>query len=286
MRHFLGIVSLLAVLTGCATYVLDQQRLDSLNRIGAVSLLGDTLKVTFGGITIFTNKAFEADVTAWEIDNFVEKVIGDAILADGRYSYVELDVDRGAMTKISRAGYWGCRGHHNASVIRDEIENLVSKYDIDTLVFVLERSVHDSSQVFGRSEPLGLYHRGTAAQDFPLVGEFIYGLYKTSFFGWKLAAPHMLVGYGLHQGSFLGLKLAPTKLTATHAYGFLIVVDTSSLQEIGSRLLASHQLVKNRYWGSGFKGPAAADERFVKESIKGQLRTGVVEALKEMRLIR
>lgn len=69
MRHFLGIVSLLAALTGCATYVLEQQRLDSINRIGAVSLLGDTLNVTFAGITIFTSKAFEANVAAWEIDN-------------------------------------------------------------------------------------------------------------------------------------------------------------------------------------------------------------------------
>lgn len=206
------------------------------------------------------------------------------------------------MTKISHPAYWGCRRHLDASLIRDEIENLVSKYDIDALVFVLERSVHDSSQVLGRSEPLvgeglltGLYQKGYVAKYSWLLldpGEAIYGLYHLttsfpffSFFGLKLGGPHSLVGYGLYQGSFLGLKLAPTKLTATHAHGCVIVVDTRSLQEMGSHSLASHQLVKNRYWASGFKRPAAADERFVKESIKRQLQTGVVEALKKMNLI-
>jgi len=76
MKGFAQIAAAVLLLVGCAQMKQsEERRLTTVQRLGIVSLLGDTFHGTHIGITVFENVNFDVAVPAWRIDAHVEDVL-------------------------------------------------------------------------------------------------------------------------------------------------------------------------------------------------------------------
>ena len=173
MKRLFVILFLGIALTGCATtQPIQQEKLDSISRVSAVSLMGNELNLIFGGITILTKKWLKSDATNWHIDDFVQEAIRKAIVAEGRHRYVDIDLDTDTMMKVyvSREVDPCSAPKYDFSLIRDKIRHIRSEYGIDMLIFVLE----SGPPCFDWQGPL-------------VVG---YGVYQETIFGLQHTETH------------------------------------------------------------------------------------------------
>lgn len=179
MKRLLSMNLFLAILlAGCATtHPIKPEKLSSISRVSAVSLLGNELHVTFSGTTIFTNKWLKTDVTNWHIDDFVQEAIEKTIVADGRFSYVDISPDTDTMMKVygSKEVSPCCARDYDLSLIRDEIQRISSEYGIDTLILVLESDLQDATGNWEATQRAG------------------YGLYQETFLGLKQTFTHIYI---------------------------------------------------------------------------------------------
>lgn len=67
---------ILFLLSGCATVKpIPQEDLNTIHRIGVVSILDDNLKLRHVGTTIFNNFDEDVSVTDWEIEDWMKDAI-------------------------------------------------------------------------------------------------------------------------------------------------------------------------------------------------------------------
>lgn len=176
MRRLFIVLLFMVVLTGCVSLTIKPEKLSTIKKVSVVSLLGNDLCTRYVGTTVFTNKRASSDVTKWKIDETVQQIIGEAISTDGLFTYVDINIDYDSMMKIYGSEKAGCtKVGYEVYRIKDEIEDIRTRYDIDTLILVVEAWA-TSDYITGRSG--------------------------------------LLFGYGLHQSSFLGMTDTVTHIFA------------------------------------------------------------------------
>ena len=69
---------------GCAqTPPVQREELTQFKRIGAVSVIGDTLTRQYLGLTVFGNESDERNVSEWDLDRVYAGQIGEAARLSG-----------------------------------------------------------------------------------------------------------------------------------------------------------------------------------------------------------
>ncbi len=176
MKRLFTALFFAVVLTGCATLTVQPEKLGTIQRIGAVSLLGNEFCTRYVGTTVFTSERAVSDVTDWNLDENIQQIIKEAITSDGRFTYVDLNIDSNTMMKIYGSEKAGCtKVGDDINYIKEEIEDIKVRYGVDTIILVVE-SWSTSDYITGRSG--------------------------------------LLYGYGLHQSSFIGLTDTVTHIFA------------------------------------------------------------------------
>ncbi len=166
MNRLFTICLIVLILSGCATFQIKPEKLAAIRNISAVSILGNELCIDYVGTTVFTIKSNSFDVKEWEIDNYIQDVISKAIKADDRFQYINHEIDPMSMHKVYGSKKSGCtKVQPNINLIKDEIQELRDRYDIDTLILVLEYW-SNADYISGRSGLL-----------------FNYGIHQSSFMG-------------------------------------------------------------------------------------------------------
>lgn len=174
MNRLLSICLIVLTLSGCATFKIKPEKLSAIRNIGVVSILGNELCIDYVGTTVFTIKRNSFDAVKWGIDNYIRDVIGQAIRADGRFQYINHEIDSMSMHKVYGPKKAGCtKTNSNIDLIKNEIQGMKDKYDIDTLILVLEYWGM-ADYITGRTEML-----------------FNYGVHQSRFIGITETVSHV-----------------------------------------------------------------------------------------------
>lgn len=78
-RHYLFIVLIAFSLftSGCSQKTISPSQLNTISKIGVLSLHGTKMEAIERGITIFGNEDHVNDISSWEIDDFIQKTLID-----------------------------------------------------------------------------------------------------------------------------------------------------------------------------------------------------------------
>ncbi len=79
MKFNLLILNIIVILglSGCASKSISPDKLNSISKIGVLSLNGSKMEAIERGITIFGNEDNMNDISNWNIDSFIQKVMAD-----------------------------------------------------------------------------------------------------------------------------------------------------------------------------------------------------------------
>lgn len=91
---FLPLICLaFSFLYGCATtYSIPEEQRERIDRVGAVSLLGDDLRVLYEGtISVLEHDSDLQDTKKWSIDEYASQTLAQAVSQDSPFTYVQLD---------------------------------------------------------------------------------------------------------------------------------------------------------------------------------------------------
>ena len=95
MKKYIATIGLLGLISGCASLDLkrsaDANATASTQKIGTVSVLGDTFTGTSIGTTILTNTEFLGNVPEWGVDNFISQYAYESIKQTGKFPVALLE---------------------------------------------------------------------------------------------------------------------------------------------------------------------------------------------------
>jgi len=83
----MGLLATAAACAGPRGVVFDDQKAN-MHKLAVASALGNTFQGTYRGLTVFNNKKYEADVSAWKVDEVAVKVAIDSLKREGRFEVV------------------------------------------------------------------------------------------------------------------------------------------------------------------------------------------------------
>ncbi|MFH1674484.1 MAG: SRPBCC family protein [Pseudomonadota bacterium] len=150
----------LLTLSACATLpssVEDLTPPEALGNIAVLSVLGDKLNVNYVGATIFGNRYNAADVSEWDIDNFIVKKT-EGYLKENSYIVKRISYEKALLVKAynNKEPVYGTYSKH----IEDYLAKLAEDEGIDTFLIIYSTSHED---YVGHSEEhlrgYGLYQR-------------------------------------------------------------------------------------------------------------------------------
>jgi len=79
--------ALFTLTSACTITPIPAERLSSLRKMGAISLLGDELEMQYVGTTAFTNSTKEISVKNRKIDRYVVQTIKDEIVGKSKFDF-------------------------------------------------------------------------------------------------------------------------------------------------------------------------------------------------------
>ncbi|MBI4707117.1 MAG: hypothetical protein HY761_04225 [Candidatus Omnitrophica bacterium] len=133
------ILSLIIVLVGCfqpAYHKITPEKVASIKKVTAVSLLGDKIRKRYQGTTIFNNDLTISDVADWKIDEFLEQQVRELI----DYDYISINANHDTLMNIytTKELYCCFSREYDFNRIKNEIEETRKDFGVDTIIFILE----------------------------------------------------------------------------------------------------------------------------------------------------
>lgn len=137
MKYIIIIFTTLLVLQGCASIKIQPQQLERIQRIGAISLLGDKIEMLLVGTTVFNNKHYYREI-GQGVDQKMRNLIREKIIH--KMNYVDFDYDK----DIIAQGYkykdgTGFGRGFDIELIKPYLKDISKKYDLDALILVTRR---------------------------------------------------------------------------------------------------------------------------------------------------
>jgi hypothetical protein len=137
MKYLITIFCILLLLSGCAPLKIMPEHVEKIQRIGAISLLGNNIEMLLVGTTVFNNDHYYRD-SELEIDKKILTLIKNHI--SPIFEYVELDYDERIFTKAFKINDDSGFGVNlNIETIKPYLEEMSAKYNLDALIFVTRR---------------------------------------------------------------------------------------------------------------------------------------------------
>lgn len=139
MRYFFIVLSIALILHGCAPLKIKQEQIQKIQRIGAISLIGEKMGmalsgITLSGTTLYVNEHYYRDV---ELD--VDKKVYDFIKnhVSGEFKYVAFEYDkkliRRAFKKLDGSGLGtGLK----VEMIKSHLHEISKKYELDAIILI------------------------------------------------------------------------------------------------------------------------------------------------------
>lgn len=144
MRSVIVSIALLLVL-GCAKATpVSQEHRNKLKRIGIISLLGDKIKVSYFGLTVFNQEEKFLDI-GFNPDKFFIKEIGNEIIDNTNINVVDISYDANMLMKVynSHEGFKG--NYYDLSLIKEELKSIIQKHSIDAIILVINSRTPSST---------------------------------------------------------------------------------------------------------------------------------------------
>ena len=240
IRTAVALLATFFLLNACAT--ISDERLESVDRIVVISLLGDELRTHFHGTTIFNQEWGAASVKDWQIDQFVENEAGIALSRRNRFTIVANQADRQKLNKIY-AECPQCRDRapeYDIQKIEAEIAALAVNQRADAVILVLQTDNYEARRTPGNASIGG-------------------------------------TNYGLDRRDFIGMKF-----TAVHAFVEIAVVDARTMEKMSSTAFIHEALIDQEHWHLDFEALPKASQDVVEAEIKELLRKGITDTLDRM----
>ncbi|MBW2645988.1 MAG: SRPBCC family protein [Deltaproteobacteria bacterium] len=160
MKAKIFFLFVLLTLSACATLpssVEDLTPPEELGNIAVLSALGDKLNINYVGATIFGNRHNAADVSEWDIDNFVVKK-AEGYLKESGYIVKRISYEKSLLLKAYdiKEPVYGTYSKY----VKDYLSKLAEDEGVDT--FLVIYSTHQEDYVGHSEERLrgyGLYQR-------------------------------------------------------------------------------------------------------------------------------
>lgn len=143
MKAKIFFLFVLLTLSACATLpssVEDLTPPDQLGNIAVLSVLGDKLNITYVGATIFGNRYNAADVSEWNIDNYVVKKTEDYLKESG-YAVKQISYEKALLLKAynNPEPIYGTYSEY----VEDYLVKLAEEGGIDTFVVIYSTKQED-----------------------------------------------------------------------------------------------------------------------------------------------
>jgi len=230
-------------LYGCATtYSIPEEQRERIDRVGAVSLLGDDVRVLYEGtISVLDHNSALHDTKKWSIDEYALQTLAQTVSQDSPFTYVQLDIDKGALFSIYDPLTEDVRSKkYDLRRIKEGLRGIGTKYDLDALLIILETDNFSRSTVGGMQV-------------------------------------NLVAGYGISRKSFLGIPFQ-----ATHAVTRVVFIDTNTLEDVACVDILNYETIEKAAWNLDFDKLPSSKQTKIEKAIKKQLRDNLTYAIKTL----
>ncbi len=161
--NYLVFISLLILLTGCATTRIEPEIVNRLKRVGIISITAHEFHRRYTGLTVFGNEKEKQDISAWKVDDEYEIQMQSALSKLGLFEAVLVPYDRKDFYPVYNInGPWDAPAFRKEwENIEDQVKSFAQKHSLDAVVMVIW---HDYDDYFAhtnqRLRGAGLYARG------------------------------------------------------------------------------------------------------------------------------
>ena len=130
--------------------------------IAVVCVLENTFNAVYLGLSRLTNKAYQSDVTDWQLNEFISGLAKQAIQQDNRYQFIETGIGSRQFKKIYHQSAFS-EDNYKIDNISELLARLAFEYNADYLLLVIENTIEDpirntDSEFTG----YGIYRNATA----------------------------------------------------------------------------------------------------------------------------
>jgi hypothetical protein len=172
MRFFLSVVFVLTFVPfGCAIKPIPVEKLNTIKRIGVVSILEDKLKMQYGGIIVFDKFTEEVPVEGWNIDKFITNEFKKYFIKIGM-NFIELENEKKTFLKFQN-NWFGIED------IKDELSRVTQINSLDALILVRRESFEDPVIYSHDVNGYGIFRGGN-------FGSALYFVVRVDMFDTKL----------------------------------------------------------------------------------------------------
>jgi|GEM_PF-6938831 hypothetical protein len=175
MKRNLYLLILVLSLTACANLSpIKPEQKSNIHNVAIVSILGDELKFTKVGLTVFSNDNFDRDTTNWNLDVEAQKSIMNELQSSSPdIKVVQVPFNREALFKIYKSpNSWG--EYASLERIEPELKNALAANPVDAVILVHKQRGEDAigmTSIF--LEGYGIYYRALPFVD-PVLKPYVY----------------------------------------------------------------------------------------------------------------
>jgi hypothetical protein len=124
---------ILLLITGCIsaglTSAVSKEKLNTIKRVGIVSLLGDDIEL-HEHPALFLQNSRSFSVESWKIDEYVQDIIAKEISTNPKFTVVKLAYDRNRLIKLNLKE----RQHYNMMI--DQLSTITKENRLDAIIVI------------------------------------------------------------------------------------------------------------------------------------------------------
>ncbi len=146
LRLLVAAVSLLAILTGCATLRVDADAIAKMKRVGAISLTAHDFQRRHTGLTVFGNEFEKQDISTWKVDDEYDLQIQGALEKLGLFQVVHVSHDRSQFYPVyDLNGPWDAPAFRTPkwSAVEEKLRDFARVNSLDAIVLVIKGEIGD-----------------------------------------------------------------------------------------------------------------------------------------------
>jgi hypothetical protein len=158
---------------GCAkTQPINLKQLPNIEKVGVISVLGNTVEYQYLGTTVFNQVQKPIDL-GFDIDKLMKSEIEKKLTKHSELNIVDIQYDFAKLSSINEA-----KTYHDLSLIKNELYEIGQTYSLDAILLIRKGRGRVGNAALGNYDEygFGIFKRNFIAYDDTFAHMFAFGL--------------------------------------------------------------------------------------------------------------
>ena len=156
MHKLIRIIIVSLIVQGCASSPKASNNPTDVKRVGVISVLGNSVEVSYVGVTAFGNKFDSIDITDMKLDEFYQRKLEDHIADTGMYEVVHIEYNHDlwadTIDSFDDLSFWKKMAFSDLKTIQPLLAKAGQEYELDAIFILSPLSAYTGTRI----EPTGI----------------------------------------------------------------------------------------------------------------------------------